>query len=172
MSVPVPPPLAKRPPRKARPQRTKSLKRIAPAAGPEARKRAAAILEVLGGARTTTDAAQAIGVTLPRYYHLEARALEGLLAACEPGKPGRGPNPTRELEALRKRCVRLEREVGRQQALVRAAHRLAGVGPVVPMKSRPGKKRPRRPTARALVAAVVLRSSEPAATPPSTPGSP
>src|SRR5260221_13686581 len=55
-----------------------------------ARKQAAAILEVLAGARTTGQAAEALGVSLPRYYQLEQRALEGLLSACEPRPQGRG----------------------------------------------------------------------------------
>ena len=48
--------------------------------GAEAKRISSAILEVLAGARTPVDAAGALGVTLPRYYALEARALEGFLA--------------------------------------------------------------------------------------------
>jgi hypothetical protein len=45
------------------------------------KRQAAAILEVLAGARTPTEAATALAVSLPRYYQLESRALEGLVAA-------------------------------------------------------------------------------------------
>src|SRR5260370_37614406 len=55
----------------------------------QAKQRAAAILEVLAGARSPTDAAVALGVSLPRYYLLEEKALAGLLAACEPQPCGR-----------------------------------------------------------------------------------
>lgn len=39
---------------------------------------AVAILEVLAGLRTPTDASAAPGISLPRYYPVEVRALEGL----------------------------------------------------------------------------------------------
>jgi hypothetical protein len=150
-------------PRRSRPkQRPKTLKSVGRKASPEARRLAAAILEVLGGVRTTTGAAEVLACSLPRYYQLEARAVEGLLAACEPARRGPGRSPRQEEDALRKKCVRLEREVGRQQALVRAAHRAVGLPPTpVPTKPKVGKKRPRRPQARALVAAAAL--SEPVA---------
>lgn len=144
---------------KARPPSQRTVRDVGKTASPEARKLAAAILEVLGGVRTTTDAAAALGCSLPRYYQLEARALEGLLGACEPVRRGPGLSPTREAEALRKKCARLEREVGRQQALVRAAHRAVGLAAVpAPTKPKPGKKHKRRPTARALVAARVIKA--------------
>ena len=57
----------------------------------DAKQRAAAILEVLAGGRTPTQAAQALGVSLGRYYLLEDNALAALVAACEP-QP-RGPSP-------------------------------------------------------------------------------
>src|SRR5438477_8881944 len=57
----------------------------------EARRLAAAILEVLAGARTPTEAATSLGLSVPRYYQVESRALEGLLAACAPRPKGRAP---------------------------------------------------------------------------------
>jgi len=48
----------------------------------EVQRLAAAILEVLAGARTPAQAASALNVSLPRYYQVEARALRGLVAAC------------------------------------------------------------------------------------------
>jgi hypothetical protein len=158
---------ARRPRPKPRP---KTLKNVGLKASPEARKLAAAILEVLGGVRTTSAAAEVLACSLPRYYQLEARAVEGLLAACEPARRGPGHSPRQEEDALRKKCARLEREVGRQQALVRATHRAVGLPPApAPAKTKTGKKRSRRPTARALVAAAVL--SAPGATMPVVPPS-
>ena len=43
----------------------------------QAKQVAAAILEVLAGARTPQQAADALAVSLPRYYQLESRALRG-----------------------------------------------------------------------------------------------
>ncbi len=122
----------------------------------EGRLLAAAILEVLAGMRTPTDAARALTVSVPRYYALEARGLEGLVLACEPrGRKGRRRNPEREVERLRKEVERLEKECARRQALLRAASRAVGLGPA---SAKPDGKRRRRPVVRALKAAGVLRS--------------
>ena len=129
----------------------------------EAKRLAAAILEVLAGARTPTQAAQTLGVSLPRYYVLEVRALQGMLVACEPRSLGRGPSPESALAALKRECDQLRRECGRQQALVRAAQRTIGLAPPTPVTQRPepGKKRRRRrPTARALRVAARLQTSD------------
>jgi hypothetical protein len=132
-------------------------------ASTEAKRVAAVILEVLAGARTPTQAAQTLGVSLPRYYVLEVRALQGMLVACEPRSLGRGPSPESALAALRRECDQLRRECGRQQALVRAAQRTIGLAPPTPVPQRPepGKKRRRRrPTARALRVAARLQTSD------------
>ncbi len=77
-----------------KPSASKPVKR-APAArrllvgSREANRVAAAILEVLAGVRTPTCAAEALAISLPRYYQWEERALEGLLLACEPRPLGR-----------------------------------------------------------------------------------
>ncbi len=143
--------------------------------GAESRRLAAAILEVLAGVRTTVDAAKALSVSLPRYYALEARAIEGLVRACEPRKRGPGRSQAKELETLCKEKMRLERECARQQALARAAQRTLGLAPPpsrpAPDAADKGKKRrKRRPVARALLAATTLRRSV-AAPPPSPPPS-
>ena len=133
-------------------------------ASPEARKRAAAILEVLAGTRTPTAAAEALGVSLPRYYLLEVQALHGMLVACEPRTIGRTASPESALAALRRECEQLRRDCARQQALVRAAQRTIGLPPPTPAKPESnGKKRrrQRRPTVRALRA--VARLQPPAA---------
>jgi hypothetical protein len=126
---------------------------------------AAAILEVLAGARTPTQAAQTLGVSVPRYYLLEVRALHGMLVACEPRPPERGPSPASALAALQRECDQLRRECTRQQALVRAAQRSLGLSAPTPAARGPernGKKRRRRrPTARALRAAARLTPEGP-----------
>jgi len=129
-------------------------------ASAEARRLAAAILEVLAGTRTPTQAAQALGLSLPRYYALELRALQGMLVACEPRSMGRGQSPQSALAALRRECDQLRRECTRQQTLVRAAQRSIGLAPPVAPARRPlpnGKlRRRRKPTARALRAVARL----------------
>jgi hypothetical protein len=125
----------------------------------EAKRLAAAILEVLAGVRTTADAASAVGLSLVRYYQVEARALAGLLLACEPRAPGRQHTAERELHSLRRDNQRLQREVARQQALVRLGQRslgLAAVAPPVSSKVNGKKTRKRRPVSRALQVAARL----------------
>jgi hypothetical protein len=126
-------------------------------ASTEAKRLAAAILEVLAGARSPTQAAEAVGLSLPRYYLLESRALHGMLVACEPRVVGRSVSPESALSALRRECEQLRRECARQQALVRAAQRAIGLTPPAARgPERDGKKRRRRPKARALKAAAEL----------------
>ena len=122
-----------------------------------ARRQAAAILEVLAGARTPAQAAAALGLSVPRYYQIEVRALHGLLAACEAKPKGRQPNPANESAVLRTENERLQREVSRQQALVRAAQRSVGLAPPIPMPTtKSGKKTRKRRVARALTVASRL----------------
>ena len=124
----------------------------------EAQRLAAVILEVLAGARTPTQAAEALSVSVPRYYQLETRALRALLAGCEARPRGPGQSADKELAALRRQHERLERELTRQQTLVRLAQRTIGLTPPKPEpKPKPGQKRRRRPVVRALQAAVHLQ---------------
>lgn len=132
---------------------------------PDARKVAAAILDVLGGMRTPGSAAEAVGVSLARYYAIESRAIEGLVKACEPRAKGRAPSSDKEVAALKKHVETLIRECDRKQALLRAAQRAVGLG-ATPASSLLKGKRRRKPVVRALKAAAVLRS-EPAAAVPS-----
>jgi hypothetical protein len=136
---------------------------------------AVAILEVLAGLRTPAEAAQSLQISLPRYYGLERRALEGLVAACEPKPSGKQPTPETRIAALEKELQQARHECARQQALVRAAQRTVGL--TLPA-TRPGKqkadaakegvkgaapkgkkRRKRRPTVRALRAAKTLREN-------------
>lgn len=134
----------------------------------DAKQRAAAILEVLAGGRTPTQAAQALGVSLGRYYLLEDKALAALVAACEPQPRGPSPDGARRVASLERECERWQRECARQQALVRAAQRSIGLAaPPPPAAKDKSKKRRRRPVVRALAAAQRLRD-EPAAAEVST----
>lgn len=132
------------------------------------RKTATAILEVLGGERSPTEAAEALGVSLPRYYAIEARALAGFLVGCEPPPVGRRVSPEREVERLRRENTRLSRDLARQQALARTAARAAGLSsrPVAPKAGKDGKRRRRRrPMARALRVAASLVPEAPEGAP-------
>jgi hypothetical protein len=127
-----------------------------------ARQRAAVILEVLAGVRLPAQAAQALAVSLPRYYMLETKALQGLLTACEPAPRGPAADQGRAQQALRAECARWQRECARQQALLRAAQRALGLTPPTtppPVKDGQKRRQPRRPRVRALQAAARLRAA-------------
>lgn len=130
----------------------------------DARRVAATILDVLGGMRTPPQAAEELGWSLPRYYSVESRALEGFVAGCEPRERKRGVTPQKEAALLCAQVKRLEMQLARQQALLRATHRSIGLSE----PAQPKGKRRRRPTVRALKATDVLRS-EPAAEAQPTP---
>jgi len=137
----------------------------------EAQRLAAVILEVLAGARTPAQAAEALAVSVPRYYQLETRAVRGLVEGCETRPRGPGPNADRELAALRRQQERLQRELQRQQTLVRLTQRNLGLPPppATPPKPPAGKKRRRRPVVRALAAAAHLQEqSQETSAPPAS----
>lgn len=99
-------------------------------ASAEARKYSCAILEVMGGLRGPREAAEALGVSLPRYYILEARALEGLVKALEPREKGRRePGAEARLAELTRERDRLKAELDRARALARMAQKAAGLNP-------------------------------------------
>jgi hypothetical protein len=138
----------------------------------EARRQAAAILEVLAGARTPAEAAVALGLSVPRYYQVEAYALRGLLKACEPRPRGKVASPETALTALRKENQRLQRDITRQQALVRAAQRSIGLSPPPALPKPSGKKIRKRRTARALSVAARLQTDNSAPPAPAAPAVP
>jgi hypothetical protein len=94
----------------------------------DAKRVAGTILEVLAGVRSITDAALGLGVTPARYYALEARAVAGLIAACEPRSPGpqTGHGLQAEVDRLRAERDRLRDEAARYQALARIAQTAFG----------------------------------------------
>jgi len=129
----------------------------------EARRQAAALLEVLAGVRTPSEVAQQLAISLTRYYIIESRALQALVAACEPRPRGKVRTPASELAAVRRECEQLRRQVARQQALLRVTERTMGLAAApaacaakADHKS-PKKRRQRKPKARALQAAAVLQ---------------
>jgi hypothetical protein len=140
-----------------------------PTIGPEARRAAVVILEVLAGVRTPGGAAGVLGIRLPRYYLLEQRAIAGLIAACEPRPRGRTVSADRQLARLERELAVSQRELARHQALARTTQRALGLAPPVsPPVTAAGKtraapngttqRRRRKPATRALRAARLLRS--------------
>jgi len=156
-------------PAAARPMAKASRRRHTPGgaalgrvAGHEAQRLAAAILEVLAGVRTPSQAAEALGVSQARYFQIETRAMQALVAGCEPRPRGPGRNADQELAALKRQHERLQRELSRQQTLVRLAQRTIGLPPPKAPVNKPGgkdktKKRRHRPVVRALRAAEALQ---------------
>jgi hypothetical protein len=132
-------------------------------------------LEVLAVPRRPSEAAQALCTSLPRYYQLERRALLGMLSACEPVPRGPRMNPSRQIATLERENHRLQRECGRQQALVRGVQRSLGLAQVMPAKPAKGqdrkpatggekkRQRKRRPSVRALKAVQGLQIEDVAA---------
>jgi hypothetical protein len=124
-----------------------------------AKKTAAMILEVLAGLRSTTEAAEALEISSMRYYVLERRAMEGMVLALQPRPKGKQKRPENTLEALRRDKTRLEREVGRLQALVRAAQRTMKLPPLPSRDKKKGEgRRVRRPQVRAEKTIALLRT--------------
>jgi len=131
----------------------------------------------LAGARTPTEAAVALSLSVPRYYLWEQRALEGLVRACEPRLVGKAAHERHQITVLEKEVIRLRQDCARQQALVRASQRTIGLAALPSPATRPavkpggkatakaggavaGKaKRKRRPIVRALKAVAALQAS-------------
>jgi hypothetical protein len=140
---------------------TKGTRAVArPLDGDETAKRnAAMVLEVLAGLRSPTEASTALGVTAMRYYVLERRALEGMVQALGPRPKGKRRRPEAALAEMVRERTRLEREVGRLQALVRAAERTMRLPPVPSREKKAGeKRRARRPQVRAEKTVALLRA--------------
>ncbi len=144
----------------------------------DAQRVAAVILEVLAGMRTPTEAAAVVGLSVPRYYLWEQRALEGLVRACELRPKGQVISQRHQIAVLEKEVARLRQDCARQQALVRASQRTIGLAASPPAAAKPrgkvaggtaqrsagnatvGKtKRKRRPVARALKAVAALQAA-------------
>jgi hypothetical protein len=118
-----------------------------------AKRLAVVLLEVLSGVCGPAEGSRRLGLSMTRYYALETRGLQGLLAALEPRPRGRTAGATSDAE--RREHQRLEREVLRLQALVRATQRAVAVAPA--------KDAPRRRTrgVRARKVIAQLRATTP-----------
>jgi hypothetical protein len=144
-----------------------------PGGSPEARRIAAIILEIWAGVRAPPAAASALGVSLPRYYQLEQRAVGALVAACEPRPRGPGPNLERQTRSLERQLATSRRDCARLQALLRTSQRAFGLPAAPPpqangsspAKPAPGKRRAKRPTVRALKLAQSLAADSPGGSP-------
>jgi hypothetical protein len=143
---------------------TKSTKKLGPKAltgSVEAKRQAAVILEVLSGIRGPSAGGEALGVSLTRYYALETRALQGLIEALEPLPRGRRQSAEDKLRREGRDRRRLERELGRAQALLRAAQRAIGIpAPTSPDKKTPSGRKRRRPAVRAMKAIAALQAPQ------------
>jgi hypothetical protein len=180
----APPRRRGRPP-KPGPKAPPKPKTTRPGAGlsgsPEAKRKASLVLEVLGGLRTPTSASAVLGVSVQRYYMIEVRALQGLIAALDvKPKPGGQPSPETALRRVTAERDRLERDLLRAQALLRVAQRAVGLPPLVEPtlktgksgkagKAGPGQRKTRTPTVRARRAADTLRESARADDAPAAP---
>jgi hypothetical protein len=113
-------------------------------------------------------------MSLPNFYIVERKALQGLVKACEPQPKGPpAPGPERKLEAVESELARCRRECQRQEALVRATQRAVGL-PAAPSQptskekagDKKGVRRRRKPVIRALRAARTLRQNSSGSTSP------
>lgn len=132
------------------------------------RKQAACVLEVLAGLRTPEQAAGSLAVSLPTYYNLETRALRGLILGCAPQLPGRSLALAKKLQGAEQRCLELDRQLQRYQALLRSAQRsMALLSPPEPRT--PGKRKAQKPAIRALRVVETLCRPDPAPPRPPVP---
>jgi hypothetical protein len=119
-----------------------------------AKQRAAIVLAVLSGECPLGEASRRLGISPTRYYHLERQGLEGLVRGLEgAGERHRTAKITRE-------HVRLEQEVLRLQALVRATQKAVALPAPAKPKSRTRKVAPR---ARKVIAQLRLATAAAAA---------
>jgi len=132
---------------------------------PDTRRRAAVVLEVMAGLRSCPQAAESLGLALPSYYMLERRALEGLVQGCMPVPKGRRlSHPNAHAVSWERQCKKLQQDVMRYQALVRAQQRSVGLTATPEPAKIKGKgkgkgKGVKRPMVRALRIAEQLHAA-------------
>ncbi len=93
----------------------------------DAKRLATVLLQVLSGECGPQEGSAALGISLSRYYVLETRALQGMIAALEPLPKGRQRRVEDQLAQAERDKKRLEQELARSQALLRASHRSIGL---------------------------------------------
>lgn len=104
-----------------------------------ARRRCLLILSVLSGEKPVSDAIAESGLSRNTYYQLEERALDAMLAALGPTPPGRKPDQSAELAALKAKLMRLEEEKRRAERLLLLTRKVVRTGRL----TLPGLGRPR-----------------------------
>ena len=139
------------------------------------RRQAACVLEVLAGLRSPEEAARVIGVSVPTYYNLEARALRGLLHGCRVESPGRRMSVEKRLAESEQRAAELERQLQRYRSVLRNARRAARIlgegGESLAADAEPEVRR-RKPRVRARRAIEALGGSGERSPEPGEDGSP
>ena len=135
----------------------------------EAKRLAAVLLEVLSGERGPQDGCAALEISLSRYYVLETRALQGMIAALEPRPKGRQKRPEDTVRELERERSRLQQELSRSQALLRASQRSMGLPSSKPagrgkLSKKTTRKRRRR-IVRAKSAIAALKRDTPEQSP-------
>ena len=146
----------------------KVRKEKAPVQGsPEARRTAAAILEVMSGVKGPNEASDALGISTMRYYALEDRALQAMVLALEPRPRGRKkPSADEALLGVQRERDQLRRDLGRTQALLRLVRKSVKLQEPVEKRKGKGKgKGKRRQSAAGRTPKLLARLVEPAPTP-------
>jgi hypothetical protein len=103
-----------------------------------ARRRVLMVLSVLSGERPVTEVITESGMTRNTYYQLEEKALDAMLTALGPTPPGRKPDQSAELVALKAKVDRLEQEKRRVERLLLLTRKVVKPGPL----TMPGRGRP------------------------------
>lgn len=103
------------------------------------------IIQVRAGLLTATAAADRLGISRKTYYQWESRALTAMLAALQPGQPGRPPaerNPETEKIAAERDRLKLQCKDLEQRALI---HRVLAEADTRSEKKRGSHHRGERP---------------------------
>lgn len=132
----------------------------------EAKRITTVLLEVLSGERGPQEGCAALGISLSRYYVLETRALQGMIAALEPRPKGRQKRPEDTVRELERERSRLRQELARSQALLRAGQRSMGLPSSRPagrgkLGQATGRRKRRRRIVRAKSAIAALSKDTP-----------
>jgi hypothetical protein len=123
----------------------------------EAKRSAVAVLEVLAGLRKPSEANELLGVSLARYYVIEARALQGLISAMEERDYRKGKRPETTIAELQKELKRMRVELNRSQALCRMTQKAVGIKSPSSLKVEPKKGKKRKKTVRARKVVDILK---------------
>ena len=116
--------------------------------GEESKLRLAVVLRTLTGELSIETACEELGISPAQLHRLRDRALQGALAALEPGTPGRPPSTPPEESA---RVQSLEAEVRELKIDLRATQLREEIAVIMPhlarshdaSKKKPGRRRRR-----------------------------